>query len=134
MQQLEDGVGVEVEAVFFAPLQIADPGRDLRQFVGVGIDLDVVKLLGTDAERYGRQVFVRAFVFPVEMIAEINVGETFLAAGLHGCRFKGEVFAGRIIFNGRRVADQAADIVEVGLRGGGLFELDVSTLINEFLC
>ena len=33
------------KAVFVAPLQVADPDRDLRQFVGVGVDLDAVQLL-----------------------------------------------------------------------------------------
>ena len=54
------------------------------------------------------EVFVRAFVFPDEMIAEVNVGEAFLAAGLDGLRFEGEVVTAGIVFNGRGVVDEAA--------------------------
>ena len=50
----QDGVGHVAEAIFVAPLQVADPGGDLRQFVGERVDFDAVQLLWADGEFAGR--------------------------------------------------------------------------------
>ncbi|MDX1417452.1 MAG: hypothetical protein R3293_24825 [Candidatus Promineifilaceae bacterium] len=143
---IEKGVAQQVEAtavedVFEADLVLA------RGIAGeVGVDLDGVDVAGDEQRRVVQrfavelqlavgafEVFVRSFVFPDEVIAKIDVGESFLAAGFNGLRFEGEVAAAGIVFDGCGVVDQTADVVEVGLGSGRFFEPDLAPLFDEGL-
>ncbi len=47
----QDGFSGAAEAVVADPLQVADPDGHLREFVGVGVDLDPVELPRPDDGR-----------------------------------------------------------------------------------
>ena len=87
----------------------------------------VVQQLGVG----GVEVLVLALVLPGEGALAPDVGPALAAAGLGGALLEGEPVAGRV--GGDRVGavEEAAEVVEVGLRGRALLELDGAPLGDE---
>ncbi len=68
------------------------------------------------------EVLVLALVLPGEVPLLPNVGEALSAGGFGRARLEGEPLAFRVVLGGRGMIQQAAEIVEVGLRAGALLE------------
>jgi hypothetical protein len=79
------------------------------------------------------EVVVSAFVFPDEFVFVPDVGTAAIAAYFIGGGFEGEEFAVGVGVEGSRVADELADVEEVGLGGGDFFELDLAPFGDELL-
>lgn len=65
------------------------------------------------------------------MFAEVDVGKAFGAVGFGGLGFEGEAVAAGVEFQRGLVADQAAEVVEVGLGNGRFFLVDLGPLGDE---
>ena len=63
---------------------------------------------------------MRSFVFPCEVIAEPDVGESLAAAGFADVLFEGIVLAGGVGLGGVFFAEHVAEVLEMGLRAGVL--------------
>ena len=79
------------------------------------------------------QVLVFALVLPGEEALFPNIGPALTAPLLVGSRFESEVLAGRIIFGGCGMADQATEIEEMLLSGGLLTQISVAPFGDEVL-
>ena len=79
------------------------------------------------------EIGVLAFVFPAEIAALENIGEALAAVLLGDAIFKGEVFAGGIVFGWRGMTDEMTEIEEVFLAGGAFLQFGVPPFIDEGL-
>ena len=98
-QGAQDGVGHVAKTVFVPPLQVANPHSNLRQFVGVRVDLDAVQLLRAHRQRNGRQFLAGGvgnhLLLQVEQLAQGHVKEVAGAASgvqhAHGGNLGGKI-------------------------------------------
>jgi len=111
----------------------------------IGVDDDSVQVADDEEERVGErvavkeelvigvvQILVLTLVFPAEEILFPDIGEAIAAAVLFRALFKAKVFARGIGLGGRGMAQHAAQVQEMLLRGGAFLELDFSPLGDEF--
>ena len=119
--------------------------RDGYGFGEIGVDDDAVQIADDEEGRAGEgvaieeelvvgvfQILVLAFVFPAKEILFPDIGEAIAAAVLFRAFFKAEGFARGIGLGGRGMAQHAAQVEEMLLRGGAFLELDFSPLGDEF--
>ena len=70
----------------------------------------------------GVQVFVLALVLPGEAVPSPDIGPTAAAGVLAGAALKAVALPARIVLRGRRLAQQPAEVDEMLVRGGTLFQ------------
>ena len=120
-------------------------GVGLLHRVGeVGVDHDAVDVTGDEQRRVlegcgvyqelgvgGVEVLVLALVFPAEAALAPDVGPALAAGGLGRALLEGEPGALRVGGDGVVEAEQAAEVVEVGLGGRAFLELDRAPFGDE---
>ena len=105
------------------PVKVADH-KQWRAFQRVAVEKQLV---------IGRcKIFVLALVLKGEEVLLPHVGETVAAAMFSRALLETEGLAGRIGFGWRRVIDQAAQVDEMLLCCGALFQLSLLPLDDEF--
>src|SRR5690606_28052453 len=80
-----------------------------------------------------RRVLALALVLDGEVAAIPHVGVALLAAGLLDARLEGEELAGRVEFGRRGVPHQPAEVHEMFLVAGALFQFGARPLVDELL-
>ncbi|MDE0070733.1 MAG: hypothetical protein OXO48_13530 [Caldilineaceae bacterium] len=79
----------------------------------------------------GVEVFMRPFVFPGEAVALPYVSPAAAAAVLARTALEAVALAGGVVLGWRRLVEQAAEVDEMLLGGGALFELGGAPLGDE---
>ena len=122
-------------------------GAGLLDGVGpVGVDADHIHIRHDQQRRVvegdgialqlgkgGVEVGSLALVFPAKAILAPDIGPALAAGGLGGTLLEGEPVAGRVGADRIGYFQQAAEVVEMALRGRAFLQLDPAPLGDEFL-